>query len=97
MKAHGWLRHVSTRTSGSVGRHRAPSEPQAGTVRAWATRGAIALALGLGSLGVAASVAGHDSTGHHHGSTHQPARSPAHSANAGPTGPLQPNRLPWMF
>jgi hypothetical protein len=92
MKAHGWLRHVITRVSGSV--HSAPREPSTGTVRAWARCGILVLALVLGGLGAAAS--GHGSAGHIQASAHQPADSLALSADAGSISSGL-TRLPWMY
>ena len=58
MKTHKWLRHVGIRTGGSV--LSAPGKPSTGTVRAWAARGIVILALALASLGaVAAASSGH--------------------------------------
>jgi hypothetical protein len=62
--------HVITRTSRSAGgAHRAPSP---GTVRVWAKRGILVVALVLGSLGAVASASpGHVSTGHVRANTSQ--------------------------
>jgi hypothetical protein len=60
MKTHSWLRHVSTRASGSV-----DSAPRSPSARIWATRGILILGLVLGNIGAAVSAAsGHVSTGH---------------------------------
>jgi hypothetical protein len=96
MKTHRWLRHVIMRTSGSVGS--APREPSTGTVRAWATRGILVLALVMGSLGAAASaLPGHGSADHVQASAHQPAASLALSADAVSISSGHPSRLPWMY
>jgi hypothetical protein len=96
MKTHKWLSHVLMRTSGSVGgAHRVPSN---GTVRVWATRGILVLALALGSLGAAMSAAqGHGRTGRAQASAHQSASSHAFSAGTGSISPGQASRLPWMY
>jgi hypothetical protein len=67
MNSHRFLSRVIQRTSGSAGSSsRAPS---ARTVRTWATRGIVALALVLGGLGAAMSVSpGHASHAHVHAS-----------------------------
>ena len=94
MKAHGWLRHVITRTGGA---HRAPREPWTGTVRAWAASGILALALALGGLGIAASASpGHSGTGRAHGSTHRTASGHTVSTNTGATT-SSIHKLPWMY
>jgi hypothetical protein len=96
MKTHRWLWHVIMRTGGSVGS--ALREPSTGTVRAWAARGIVVLALVLGGLGAAASASpGHGSAGHFQASAHQPADSPALSAAADSKGSGHIKRLPWMF
>jgi hypothetical protein len=60
MKTHKWLRHVGIRTRLSV--RSAPGNSSTGTVRAWAVRGIVILALALGSLGaVAAASSSHGS------------------------------------
>jgi uracil DNA glycosylase len=93
MKTHRWLRHVILRINGSVGS--APREPSTGTVRAWARRGILVLALVLGGLGTAAS--GHASAGHVQASAHQPAANLALSAGAGSISSGHTSRLPWMY
>jgi hypothetical protein len=92
MKAHGWLRHVIMRTSGTVGgAHRAPST---GTVRTWATRGILALALVSGSLGVAVAASpAHGSTSHVQVSAHN---RPGHGSTSHVQASAH-NRLPWMY
>lgn len=93
MKTHR-LWHVITRTSGSAGS--GPGEPLTGRVRAWATRGILALALVMGSLGAAALASpGHGNTGHVQASAHQAADSLALSAGAASISHIQ--RLPWMY
>jgi uracil DNA glycosylase len=92
MKAHRSLRHVIMRTSGSVGS--APRELSTRTVRAWARRGILVLALVLGCLGAAAS--GHGSAGHVQASAHQPADNLALSADASSISSGH-TRLPWMY
>jgi hypothetical protein len=94
MKTHRRLWHVTTRTGGSVGS--GPGEPLTGTVRAWAARGILVLALVAGSLGAAVSaLPGHGSTGHVRASAHQPADSLALSADGASVSHIK--RLPWMF
>jgi len=93
MKTHRWLRRVIMRTSGWVGS--APREPATGTVRAWATRGILVLALVSGGLGAAAS--GHGSAGHVQASAHQPADNLALSARADSISFGHTSRLPWMY
>jgi hypothetical protein len=95
MKTHTSLRHVTMRTSGSVGSHRRES-PRA-MVLARTTRGILVLALMLGSLGVAALASrGHVSAGQVHASTHQPADSPALSTGAESMSSRGTYR-PWMY
>jgi hypothetical protein len=93
MKTHGWIRHVIMRASGSVGS--APREASTGTVRAWASRAILVLALVLGSLGAAAS--GHGSTGHVQARAHQSADSLALSAGADSISSGRTSNLPWMY
>ncbi len=86
MKTHNWLPHVSTRAAGS---HRAPRPPFTWTVRGWATRGTLVLALAAGAAGAAATAL----PGHHAGaSAHQPAAGAARPVTAG-----HALRLPWMY
>lgn len=88
------LRHVIMRTSGSVGS--APREPFSGTVRAWATRGILVLALVLGGLAAASVWPGHGSS-HAQVSAHQPAASLALSAAADSISSGHAISLPWMY
>ena len=92
MKAHKSLWHVIMRTSGWAGS--APREPSTGTVRAWARRGILVLALVLGGLAAAAS--GHGSAGNVKASAHQPAHNLALSADASSISSGH-TRLPWMY
>jgi hypothetical protein len=94
MKTHNWSVHVAGRTSGPA--HAAPRQPSAGTVRAWAVRGILALALvpaGFGAVAAATS-SGHGSAGH--ARAPQPAGSHAHGAGAS-TASLGPSKMPWMY
>jgi hypothetical protein len=97
MSTHRRLGHVSRPAGGPVGgAHRAPST---WTVRAWPTRGILAVALALGGLGGAAAAAspGHRSAGHVHAIAHQSAGSPALPADAGSTSVGHIYKLPWMY
>ena len=92
MSTHRRLGHAGQRTSGTAGgAHRAHSTR---TVRAWAARGILALALGLGGLGAATAASpGHGSAGHAPARAHQQAGTHALPA---PTGPIT-IRMPWMY
>lgn len=74
MKTQQWLSHARSRDGGSVRGGRGKHSKQA--ARAWATRGILATALAVSSLGaVAAAWSAHDAAGH--ASTRPAAASPA--------------------
>lgn len=101
MKAHGWLRYAIKRTSGSAAS--VPEASSAGTVRAWAASGILALALVPGGMGVAAAASpGHASTSHIHArhlhaSARQRTGSDATSASAAAMNNGSAVRRPWIY
>jgi len=101
MKAHGWLRYAIKRTSGSA--DSVPEASSAGTVRAWAASGILALAIVPGGIGVAAGTSpGHASTSHGHARhvharAHQRTGSHARPAGTAAMKPGSTLRRPWIF
>jgi len=101
MKAHGWLRYAIKRTSGSAAS--VPEASSAGTIRAWAASGVLALALVPGGIGVAAAASpGHASTSHVHArhvhaSARQRTGSHAVPASAAALNTGSAARRPWIY
>jgi len=101
MKAHGWLRYAIKRTSGSA--DSVPEASSAGTFRAWAASGILALALVPGGISVAAAASpGHTSTSHVHARhvharAHRRAGSHALPASTAATNSGITAKRPWIF
>ena len=93
MNNHGWLprrTHEMPR-----GAHR---KSPARSIRAWAARGALALAVAAGGAGaVAATVAGQGSAGHIQSGAHHRTNSEAVSVHKSVKGPAVAARMPWMW
>ena len=93
MKNRGWLPH---RTGGMPGGAHRKSPPRA--IRAWAARGALALAVAAGGAGaVAAAAAGHGSAGHIQSGAHHRTSSEAVSVHKSVNGRAVAARMPWMW
>jgi hypothetical protein len=68
------------------------------SIRAWAARGALALAVAVGGAGaVVAATAGHGTAGHIQTATHHRTGSVAISVNKSPNGTVTSSKIPWMY
>ena len=93
MKNRGWLSH---RTGGMPGGAHRKSPTR--EIRAWAARGALALAVAAGGAGaVAAATAGHGSAGHIQSGAHHRTSNEAVSVNKSVNGPAVAAKMPWMW
>jgi len=93
MKNRGWLSH---RTGGMPGGAHRKSPTRA--IRAWAARGALAVAVAAGGAGaVVAATAGHGSAGHIQSGAHHRTGSVAVSVNKTQNGAVTSLKLPWMW
>ena len=93
MKNRGWLSH---RTGGMPGGAHRKSPTRA--IRAWAARGALAVAVAAGGAGaVVAATAGHGSAGHIQSGGHHRTGSVAASVNKAPNGAVTSLKMPWMY
>jgi hypothetical protein len=93
MKNRGWLSH---RAGGMPGGAHRKSPTRA--IRAWAARGALAVAVAAGGAGaVVAATAGHGSAGHIQSGAHHRTGSVAVSVNKAPNGAVTSLRMPWMY
>ena len=93
MKNRGWLSH---RTGGMPGGAHRKSPTRA--IRAWAARGALALAVAAGGAGaVAAATAGHGSAGHIQSGAHHRTSNEAVSVHKSVNGPAVAAKMPWMW
>ena len=93
MKNRGWLPHRAGGMPGGAHR-KSPTR----SIRAWAARGALALAVAAGGAGaVAAAAAGHGSAGHIQSGAHHRTGSEAVSVNRPGNGLTVSAKLPWMW
>ena len=93
MKNRGWLPHRAGGMPGGAHR-KSPTR----SIRAWAARGALALAVAAGGAGaVVAATAGHGSAGHIQSGVHQRTGSVAVSVNTPVNSGAVSAKLPWMW
>lgn len=93
MKNRGWLSH---RTGGMPGGAHRKSPTRA--IRAWAARGALALAVAAGGAGAfVAATAGHGSAGHIQSGAHHRTGSVAVSVNTPVNSGAVAAKIPWMW
>jgi hypothetical protein len=68
------------------------------SIRAWAARGALALAVAAGGAGaVVAATAGHGTAGHIQTGAHHRSGSVAISVNRPSNNAVVANKIPWMY